>query len=244
MNNLDLKLIRQRKLYTKNDMIAYQSYLENYLGRKLKRSEQEKIFDILNETYLNYQLNNLQEICEKRGLYVVTLTEHDGDCMFASLKHHKICDNIEDFRKGLAALIYRLKDIPNLLPTIDISLFDMFTFGNDIEYVEQFVMDKETGNYKKDIDRKFYNYDYNIMCQDLSNSGSWSKLPMELILRVVSWFFNVKITIIKESGDLIIDNVTNPETATDIYLGHLGELHYLPIDVNENDMLWDRWRNT
>lgn len=237
-----LRLKLQRNINGKNDIETYSTYLQKYLCRPLTRKEEYMLYSISTENYNNYQLNRLQDMCEERGLYIPHLTDHDGDCLFASLTYHGICHNIEDFRKGLAVLLYLFKDTPNLLPNVEITLADMFAIGNDIKYVKQSQIDQETGYPKEDEEIKCYKYDFNIMCHDLANCGSWARLPMELILRVISWYFNIKIMIIRETSDLIIDNVSNSETSTMIFLGHLGETHYVPVAVNmnEDDQLWER----
>lgn len=40
-----------------------------------------------------------------------------------------------------------------------------------------------------------------MMCQDLVSNSSWTRLPMELILMVISNIFNLKFVIINDSDD-------------------------------------------
>ena len=67
------------------------------------------------------------------------------------------------------------------------------------------------------------------MCQDLFESSHWTRLPTELILMFISRIFNLNITIINDSDFEHSINLADDQSKK-IYLAHLGETHYLPID--------------
>ena len=91
---------------------------------------------------------------------------------------------------------------------------------------------------------KIYKYSYNVMCQDITDDRSWTKLPTNLILLVLSWIFNLEIIIVNELNDheLILNSYENIEDKNSIpelkkiYLSHIGgESHYVPLDILEQD---------
>jgi len=134
--------------------------------------------------------------------------------------------------------MYIFKDYKNLLPGVDISLKEMFEFTNDIEVVYSVFKNKQTD--EKTI--KFYKYTYDTMCKDLSNLYSWSKLPTEIIMRLMSYLFNIEFVILhNNNGHFTTVNVysevpeENRPPMQKIFLGLLGESHYVPIDVLKAD---------
>ena len=78
------------------------------------------------------------------------------------------------------------------------------------------------------------------MCQDLTNKSSWTRMPTQLILLVLSYIYKLEIVIISRLNDYenrinAFDNVITKPELKKIYLGHLDEAHYVPIDVLTED---------
>ncbi len=98
---------------------------------------------------------------------------------------------------------------------------------------------------------KYYKYTYEVMCQDLTCQYNWSKLPTELLLLVISLIYQIEITIVnvnihkdeesnEEKVNMYEHNISafenvpiekRPATLRKVYLGHLGESHYIPMDA-------------
>ncbi len=212
-----------------------------YLGRRLSRKEFGIIHSVIQEKEFNNKMKDLYNICEKKRLYIPELTKLRGDCLFESLNYHGIGDNVEDLRNSLATVMYLYKDHKNLFPSQEETLQELFTAMNDIKYVVK-------RNYHNDHDDnpEFYKYSYNIMCQDIATCRSWDLLPTQLILMVVSLFYKVEICVINDSSEWV--NTINVFEECDgnikkdvkrIYVGHLSESHYLPVDILDDDEVID-----
>ena len=102
----------------------------------------------------------------------------------------------------------------------DLSLSELFSFTNEIEYVTN-------------KDNKLYKYTYKTMCCDLTNRYSWSRLPTQLMCMVISKLLNVNISIINDSNTYItnINETDKSHSVRDVYIGHIGECHYIPLDL-------------
>lgn len=209
---------------------------ENYLGRKLSKEEASILGNFCMEIHMNEMIDELYKQCEiKKICYIPMLTNLDGNCLFESLIYYKLCDNVMDFRKSLSFIMYIYKDYKNFLPGIDMTLGELFDQINEIEYVQC--------RNDKNNNKKFYKYTYNVMCQDLSNNHSWSKLPTQLLLLVISYIFKVEIIILnnKNSYETKINAFESIENnkfiLKKIYLGNLNESHYIPLDIlNDNEI--------
>lgn len=195
---------------------------ERYLNRKLNPEESFYFEEYRMEKRFNDYILKLHNIATKKGLYIPYLTGLYGNCLFESLMLHNLFEDDEKFRKNLAILMYIFKDKKNLFPNQECSLSELFSFTNEIE----FVMSK---NHKK-----LFKYDYSAMCQDLSNEFSWSRLPTQLIMMAISYFFNVKFHIISNKNEYEHEiYMGTEENPLDIYLGHIEELHYVPLEVRK-----------
>ena len=89
---------------------------------------------------------------------------------------------------------------------------------------------------------QFYKYSYDVMCQDLSNNGSWDKLRTNMILLVLSRIYKLKIHIlnITHNGYFLnilnaFENLKNQPKLKTIYLANINEIHYLPLDILSNN---------
>ena len=142
--------------------------------------------------------------------------------MFESLVYHKIGNTIDELRKSIAHLMYIFQDYPNFFPYQEQTIRQMFTNTNDVKYV----LCKS--------EKKMYKYTYNIMCQDLAHNTSWTRLPTQIILMVISRLHQIDISIISDvTGWEYVINENDGEDKT-IYIGHLGEYHYVPLCKRED----------
>ena len=208
-----------------------------YLGRNLRFNEKYMLESYKAERYMNEMLNGLYEQCAKKNLFVPMLTNMDGNCMFESLVYYKIAKNVKELRLSLSLMMYMYKDYKGFLPDTDDTLNDKFNMMNEIEYV---VNRKKENGVPGKIINDFYTYAYNVMCQDLSNMHSWSRLPTQLIMIVISYIYKLEIIVISNNGsyehkiNAYETSKKNVKLQT-VYLGHLGESHYVPLDVLQND---------
>lgn len=206
-----------------------------YLGRPLSFDEKFLLEDYRSEKHMNDMMAGLYEQClKKKQLYVPMLTNLSGDCMFESLVYHGIGENVQQLRNILTFIMYIYKNYKGFLPNTDTTLEEMFNMTNEIEHV----LCRRTEN--GETVKEFYKYTYNVMCQDLSNMHSWSRLPTQLIMLLISYIFKVEINVISNTGSYehkinAYDSFdVKPEMRT-IYFGHLGESHYVPVDVLKDD---------
>ncbi|ARF09680.1 hypothetical protein Indivirus_2_59 [Indivirus ILV1] len=200
---------------------------EEYIGRPLTVDEKCLIEMCKSEKYMNKMMNDLYGHLEiKQNKYhIPKLTSLDGNCLFESLNYHKIGNNVEELRTMLSMVFYIFQNYQNFLPNMESTLIELFNCTNEIEYVSTY----------ENKEKVYYKYSYAIMCQDLGNLTCWSRLPTQLILLVVSYLFNVEIIIINsntgyETKINIYELDPKSEIRT-IYLGHLGESHYVPLDT-------------
>jgi hypothetical protein len=199
-----------------------------YLGKSLTYEEKHILDSARMEDHFNKKIDELHAICKSKNLYIPKLTNMDGNCLFESLIYHGIGTDIIDFRAGLAHLMYQFRNLKNFLPHTPMTLEELFKYNED-QYVYTV---KE--NKKKERHTEYYKYTYNVMCQDLANESSWSKLPTELILMVISCIYKVSIVVVNNSNHYemnvnVYKNLNKP--VREIYLGNLGESHYVPLEL-------------
>jgi hypothetical protein len=206
--------------------------LEYYLGRALTVEEKSIIYDYTMEEAFNDKLQDVYKFCKSKNLHAPILTSLAGDCLFESLVYFGIGKNVGELRKTVSLLLYIFKDYKYLIPDNDMTLKQLFDVTNEIKYV-------------KCSDGKFYYYTYDTMCQDVTNMQSWTKLPTQLILMVISYVFKLKIIILNNNGNyenvintfkpVKTDDDNNSTKIKTIYLGHVQEAHYFPLDYNHNN---------
>jgi len=188
-----------------------------FLNRDLTQEERNLLTSVRLEEKMNQYIDLINNNINLRGLEVSNLSVIDGNCLFDSLAILNIGNNHEELRKAITHLLYMFKDYENFFPDQKETLSQLFMAFNEIELVHC------------RADSKIYKYSYEIMCQDLYESCNWTRLPTQLILMFISKLFNLNITIIQDSG---FEHSINQgdEHATSIYLAHLGESHYMPIN--------------
>ncbi len=196
---------------------------ETYLTRKLTKNEKYLLYGYQSENYMNSMIANISEIADYKGLYIPKLSNLYGNCLFESIQHHNVCDDIPEFRNMLASFMYMFQDYPNIFPNQKSTMKELFDATNEIQFV-----------YCKQ-DHTLYKYTYNIMCQDLSNNYNWARLPTQLILMLISMLFRLEIIILNNTSDwenIVLEyNKEDMYSTRKIYLGNLGETHYIPLDL-------------
>lgn len=199
-----------------------QEFFEKILDRKLNAAEKKLLRNVKGEFKFNIKLSKLHKIAREKNMIVSTLTNLHGNCLFESLKYFFECDT-DKFREGLATLMLIFKDVKNIIPNQDMSLNELFTIYNDVE------------NVYCEKNKKLYKYNYDTMCIDLATDSSWTRLNTELILMFISTLLNVKIEILHDNSHVttICSTVENINTMT-IYLGQMGEFHYVPLNKITN----------
>jgi len=192
------------------------------IRRKLTKKDKKLLKAVRNEKRNNISMAKIQANALTHGLHIPCLTELVGDCMFESIEHTGFCKDRDAFRKSVAMLFYLFGDC-DVISSHKETLKEVFDSFNDIEYVYC---------YKTEL---LYKYTYYTMCSDMFKRGSWSRLPTELILTVISVFFKVRFHIYHDNGyiDKICDTKLNDSIALDdyesnIYLA-LIENHYVPL---------------
>lgn len=197
---------------------------ETYLCRELTNTELFILEDAKSEKLFNNRLVSLAHNAKEKNLYIPTLTNLHGNCLFESLMHYKLFDDHDKFRKDLAYFMYIFGDFKNFFPNQSESLNELFQLTNEIEYV-----------YCKK-DNKMYKYTYKTMCIDLFTEFSWTRLPTQIIMMVMSYLFNAKLFTVSNATDHNKNNYiseicnTAENNPMEIYLGHIGEIHYVPLD--------------
>jgi len=210
---------------------------------KKLQDEKKKLTDnYKTEKRMNILMEKLYKQCDEKDLYVMKLTKMDGNCLFSSLNCHGIGCTTDELRSAIANVLYIFKSYKYFFPNVELTLEEMFKNSNEIEYVYTY----------QNRCKVFSKYSYEIMCQDLTNDGSWSKYPAQIVLLIISFLFKVKIIIIgsNSSYENVIDAWDNLNCAFDvetIYLGHLSEAHYLPLekknDVHHDKLFYDDAKN-
>jgi hypothetical protein len=192
---------------------------KKYLGRNLTYEERFIIEDAKSEKFLNHELEKLHLMALQKDLHVSKLTNLHGNCLFESLNHHNIGGSVDEMRESIAYLLYAFGNYKDFFETQSETIRELFSFESDIEYV--FCT----------TDNSFYKYTFEVMCQDFANNNSWTKLPTQTILMVLSVVFNLEIIIVHNSGYMHSINANKPETITrKIHLGLIGESHYVPLN--------------
>jgi len=206
------------------------------IGKRLTKKEKKLLKSVKSEKEFNEAMARIQAKAVTNGLYINRLTELVGDCMFESIQHSGFCKDREEFRKSIAILFFLFGDC-KVISAYDESLKEVFAFFNEIEYV-----------YCHDTDI-LYKYSYYTMCSDMFTSGSWSRLPTELVMTVISAFFKVRFHIYHDNGhidkicDIKVDNeISLDDHDSNIYLALIGENHYVPLvripeTINDNETL-------
>jgi hypothetical protein len=202
-----------------------------YIGRDLHHQERDILIDYNIEKSINKALAKIYEQCKTaEDMYIPMLPEMDGDCLFKSLKMLNIGDTVSSLRKGLAHIMVMYADHP-LIPSFGCGLREQYNIFCDVDDEHKFV--------RCEKDKSYYQYSYDVMCQDLANKHSWSRLPANLILTCISYLFKKKIRIIDGSEHINVINAyesieDGPELGV-ITLARINNNHYFPVDKLDDD---------
>lgn len=208
---------------------------ESFLNRELTMEEKLYLMDVVIERGLNKELYGLQENLKKDGsLYIPKLTSNVGNCLFESLEILGYGD-AEQIRKNVATVMTLCAKDDSFFPFIYQSLRNIFANSNDIATV----LDKD--------EEKCYKYNYDMMLVDLYSKHSWSRLPTELILMVISRIYKIQILIYHNNTKYVSKiNVWHQceyISPIIIRLGQLNEEHYVPITQITNSSSSDEINN-
>ena len=202
------------------------------IGKKLTKKDCKLIKKVRREKENNEALDNIHERALTDGLCIKDLTDLDGNCLFESFKYVGLCDDAEIFRKSIALIFYLFGDL-KVIPGYDETLKEIYNISNsnDIEYV----LDEDTNI--------LYKYSYYTMCVDMCAQGSWSRIPTNLILSVISVFYKVRFHIYKDDGnvnvicnEIMSKDIPLDDPESNIYLGLIGEYHYVPLSYLDTDL--------
>lgn len=193
---------------------------EDFLDRNLSIEEKEILISVVIEKELNRDLLKLNENILSHGPYhVARLTKCIGNCIFESLSILGLGSD-EEIRKNVAAVMLLMRDEKYFFLDIENSLEELFGFQN----CEEWVWER--------IEKEMYKYNYDMMILDLYSSGSWTRLPTELILLSISRIYEVKI-LIYHNNNMYVNEISawKPTDEKEIIrLGQLNEEHYVPIE--------------
>lgn len=232
-----------------------------YLGRSLSQQEMALFAQVQGDNRMNRYMSDLYQQCQNKNMYVPLLTNQYGNCLFESLMYHgignnqgiqdfkNIGDRVKAFRKSLACFMYLYRDYKNFFPTQELTLTELFDMFKEVEYVQCYHTDSNENNDEehKFKEPSFYKYTYNVMCQDLATNYSWGMLVTELMLMVISRIYHLEIIIVTDTSDYehkinVFEGVANPPPLRKVYLGKLREVHYVPVDVlEENEDIDPMW---
>jgi hypothetical protein len=199
-------------------------YWENILNRKLENDEIQLIDNAYYENEMNNSINNIYNNAIVHGLYIPILTPNDGNCLFHSLCYHLSIKDIKLLKKGIANIMILHKNIKNLIPNQELSLEELFPLYNELKFV--FCYNKQ----------KLYYYTYDAMCIDIMADDSWKRINTELLLTVLSIVLNLKFIIFHNNDHLTTICPIEKENTTYIYLAHINECHYIPLQLVQKNI--------
>lgn len=195
---------------------------EKYLDRKLKKKEKELLENVEDEYNMNKGIKLILKKFKNESIYIPRLSVTDGNCFYDSISYHLPDTNKNELRKLISNFMRIYKNYKGIFKSSNFSLNEMFEFQNEIEYLQN----------KKN--NTTYKYTFDIMCSDLECDCSWKRLPMEIILMCVSYIFDSTIIIFHDNGHKT-EICSIEEPIKNIYIGLLGEAHYIPIDkINDS----------
>jgi hypothetical protein len=176
---------------------------DNKLKKKINNALIDLAFNIKNYSYM-----------------VGYLTELDGNCIFSSILYFGYGNTSNTLRNAIALIMYEYRDYKGFIKKFpDNTLRELYSLFSTKELPK--VLDKN---------KKIIEYNYNVMCKDLSNSGEWDRINTELLFLTLSRILDVEIIIYHD-----VDQTFKEYTATNkiydnkIILGYVYECHYVPL---------------
>lgn len=220
-------------MYKNGQIVSYnykntvrEEYWEDFLGRKLEQEEIILLKNTESEKKMNDKIFRICEIAKEHDLYIPELTNMHGNCLFESFQYHDLCEDIDEFRCGIAFLMIMFKDIKGIFPGFENKSLEDLASEFQFENIVVFCRKK----------RRAYKYDFVTMCVDLATNTSWTRINTNLILVFISAILNIQIKIIHNSGGVTI--IGNDKSDKIIYLGLIDEIHYFPLiqKTHNNDV--------
>ncbi len=214
---------------------------EVFLGRKLITWEQNILKRAWAEIIFNRSMRVLYKACAENNMFVPYLTKLNGNCLYDSLSYHNIGSSDNAFRKGLAFIMYMFRNYKDLLPDNEDNLLEWFNNINSADDGIKYVSCRNKHMAKGEKD--FYPYTYEVMCQDITNDGSWSRINPYLFFAVLSLIYKIEIVILsvidKSHYKTVINVYQNCENKPEIeivYIANIDNFHYLPIGILTNEL--------
>lgn len=213
------------RIYTfkKTADVKYWEKQLKQIGKKITKKDIAILKSIKEEVKDNKAIARINDRAAKDNLYIPELSGLEGNCMFESLEIGGLGADSKTIRESVGSIFYFFGDYPMILGNTN-TLKELFSFINDVEYV--FCREKQ----------KLYKYSYYTMCADLFTEGCWSRLPAEMILSVIASCYGVRIHIYHDNQNVniicpddISKNIPLDDDDRNIYLGLLGEHHYIPL---------------
>jgi hypothetical protein len=163
----------------------------------------------------------LERNARREGYMVAAHTNMDGNCFYESMVNRGYGKNISSLRLALGYLFFQYGDFKGFFPNQpEMTLRDLFQFTNEIEWIK----DEQTLQVKR--------YTYDTMCADLRTSGSWTRMPMQIIMMTLSLLYDLQFRIFTDSGAdsyTVAWNEDIKHYKNVVALGKMDEFHYVPM---------------
>ena len=154
---------------------------------------------------LEMMIDELDKNCKKMGYCISKIGNFDDDCFFEILVHNGLAETTQNIKKIIVALFISFKNVKGFFKSQPNN-----TIG-DIYH-------------ETDCDCSL-----NDMCYNLINNNP-CKLPIQLIMMLVSRCFNIEFVIIcYDSQTLLVINENEKKNIKEIYLGFLPEDYYVGL---------------
>jgi hypothetical protein len=209
---------------------------ENYLHRMLNEKEVDILLNAKCENSMNKRLKTLWGNALSKELHIPILTELDGNCLFNSLIYHGIGNSVESLRNMVSYMLYNFRHNKELLYGTDLNESFMLEVTLGMSHPDTF----EPPYVKSKVTKKLHKYEYDHMCQAVTMDGCWSIVPANMVMILISRLFNIEFRILStKSNDQeqyttfsAYDSLPEEERPPlrTIYLGHIHENHYVPLD--------------
>lgn len=155
---------------------------------------------------LEMMIDELDKNCKKMGYCISKISNFDDDCFFEILVYNGLAETIQNVKKIIVALFISFKN------------------------VKEFFKSQPNDTIKEIYYKTNCGYSLNDLCYNLVNNNP-CKLPIHLIMMLVSRCFNIKFVIIGDSK--IVINENKKINVKEISLGFLLEDYYVGLSKIE-----------
>ena len=163
---------------------------------------------------INNKLKNLAKHITQYNLYIKSLTKSQTNTLYESLFILKMFDNYQELKDAIFLILIVFRKQKYFVSTHEESLEEIFNMNNTIEYV----WSAQTNSY--------YKYNYDVMCIDVLSPDSLNRVPLILILKILSVVLDISINIYTESTNIYVKNNDN----NIVSLGMCGFNLFVPLD--------------